>query len=91
MNTVLIILGMLGLGAMMIAAYVFTVAARKYVSNHNHQARRGGAAPSENAPQISRNGADRRQKAVVQSFPITVNGALVEEDRRHIPDRRLAA
>jgi hypothetical protein len=91
MDTVLIILGVLGLGAMVIAAYVFTAAARKYVSNNNHQDRRGGAVPSENPPQISRSGTDRRQQALVQPFPITVNGVLVEEDRRHTPDRRLAA
>ena len=92
MDTVLIILGVLGLGAIAIAAYVFTAAARKYVSNNHHQERRGGgAAPSENQPRIDRSGTDRRQQASVQPFPITVNGVLVEEDRRHILDRRLAA
>jgi hypothetical protein len=91
MDTVLIILGVLGLGAMVIAAFVFTAAARKYVSNNNHPDRRGGAAPSEPPGHINRSGADRRQESSVPSFPITVNGLLVEENRRHTPDRRLAA
>jgi hypothetical protein len=91
MDTVLIILGVLGLGAMVIATFVFTSAARKYVSNNNHPDRRGGAAPSEPPGHINRSSDDRRQQAPVQSFPITVNGLLVEENRRHTPDRRLAA
>jgi hypothetical protein len=91
MDTVLIILGVLGLGAIVIAAYVFTIAARKYVSNGNNRDRRGGAALAKNSPHINRIDTDRRQQSTVQSFPITVNGVLIEEDRRHRPDRRLAA
>ena len=88
MDTVLLILGILGLGAVVIAAYVFTVAARNYVSDHK---------PHENSPQwaastspdtIERSPTDRRQKENLQPFPITVNGVLIEAERRWLPDRR---
>ena len=36
MDVVLIVLGILGFGAIVIAAYVFTVAARNYVSEDTH-------------------------------------------------------
>ena len=91
MDTVLLVLGILGFGAVVIAAYVFTVAARNYVSEHDSTPEAGDANPGINAF-IERSLRDRRQAVVVRpEFPITVNGALIPEDRRQMPERRLAA
>jgi hypothetical protein len=88
MNMVLGILGILGLGAMLIAAYVFTVSARNYVSESDP------TTPSNSrltaAKRIKRRATDRREKEA-RSFPITVNGLLIEADRRTLQDRRLMA
>jgi len=89
MDTVFIIIGTLGLVAMIIAAYVFTVAARNYVSDGS---RRGHPTTADtiSAP-VERREFDRRQQQAVQSFPITVNTVSIESDRRQLPDRRLVA
>ena len=89
MDTVLIIIGVLGLGAMVIAAYVFTVAARNYVSEGNG---RDLKYASVNIPSlVERSKSDRRQLAAILDFPITVNGVLIENNRRQLKDRRLPA
>jgi len=85
MDVVLIILGVLGLGAIVISAYVFTVAARNYVSDdHNHQQPAAGATGL-----VKRSPVDRRSNRPIQ-FPLSVNGELIPEDRRQQPDRRRA-
>ena len=89
MDVVLIVLGVLGFGAIVIAAYVFTVAARNYVSAEDKNHRQNGASLSDKRL-IARRADDRRSNKPVQ-FPLTVNGALIAEDRRHLPDRRIAA
>ena len=89
MDTILIILGVLGFGAIVISAYVFAAAARKYVS-HNHDENRGTYAPPSKAHFIQRRPADRRSNQP-SGFPLTVNGVVIQQDRRHQPDRRLAA
>ena len=89
MDVVLIILGVLGLGAIIISVYVFTVSARNYVSS-DEQSRRRVQAPPARKHLVQRRPTDRRSgKQVV--FPLTVNGVVVPEDRRHLPDRRKAA
>jgi hypothetical protein len=87
MDTVLIILGVLGVGAIVIATYVFTVAARNYVSddengvqNHNHS--------QSGKVLIKRNPVDRRSGQPV-TFPLVVKGVRISHDRRHLPDRPL--
>ena len=89
MEVVLIVLGVLGFGAIVIATYVFTVAARNYVSAEDNHRRRAqdGAPPRQMVP---RSPTDRRSGKTVQ-FPLMVNGILIPEDRRHLPDRRKAA
>lgn len=90
MDVVLIILGVLGLGAIIIAAYVFTVAARNYVSaedNHRRQTENGAPIARHAVP---RSPTDRRSGRTVQ-FPLSVNGVVIPEERRHLPDRRKAA
>ena len=89
MEIVLIVLGILGFGAIVIAAYVFTVAARNYVSDDTH------VPHSEHTPQrrqgfITRDPKDRRRDASAE-FPLTVNSVVISRDRRRLPDRRAAA
>ncbi len=89
MDVILIILGVLGFGAIVIAAYVFTVAARNYVSTENNRHRRGRAPPTGKRL-VARIATDRRSGKPVE-FPLTVNGILIPQDRRHSPERRQAA
>ena len=86
MDTVLIILGVLGLGALLIAAYVFTVAARNYVSDSKHPEAPANESAASNA--VVRSEVNRRQQDNSAPFPITVNGVLVDEERRELPERR---
>ena len=92
MNTVLLVLGALGFGAVVISAYVFTVAARKYVSDDADDAKgEESISPDSLSPKyILREQKDRRQVPAT-SFPITVNGITIASDRRKLPDRRLVA
>lgn len=89
MDLVLIVLGVLGFGAIVIAAYVFTVAARNYVSN-DHPSQGQQQAPSSGDGFVERAPRDRRGGQPVQ-FPLTVNGVRVPRDRRHSQERRMAA
>jgi len=91
MNTVLIILGILGIGAILIAAYVFTVAARNYVSDAN--------SPLEVVEEegqkrlyVVRTNHDRRQFTGNTHFPLKLpSGEVVRLDRRNSTDRRTAS
>jgi hypothetical protein len=89
MDVVLIILGILGFGAIVISAYVFTVAARNYVSDETDH---GASEPESLARDgfVIRNGRDRR-RGVTMQFPITVNNVVVTRERRQLPERRSAA
>ena len=89
MDVVLIILGVLGLGAIVISVYVFTVSARNYVSS-DEPGGRSVQAPPARKHLVQRRPSDRRSGGQVV-FPLTVNGVVVPEDRRHLPDRRKAA
>jgi hypothetical protein len=89
MDVVLIILGALGFGAILISTYVFTVAARNYVSEDNR--RYGDRSGEANTHALTpRNPLDRRGGRTV-TFPLTVNGLLITSDRRSHGDRRTAA
>lgn len=89
MDALLITLGILGFGAILISAYVFTVAARNYVSDDDKKyGRRGrGTSPYH---MVTRSLGDRRSGQPV-AFPLTVNGILITHDRRVQIDRRLPA
>jgi hypothetical protein len=89
MDTVLLIIGVLGLGAVVIAAYVFVVAARNYVSENDHPPQKDPAL-STTKSFIDRNLRDRRE-ILRFDFPMTVNGMLIPVERRIMPDRRFAA
>ena len=87
MNTVLLILVVLGLGAVVISAYVFTVAARNYVSTNDRRYHRNVARLPHQY--VTRNPVDRRSGRPV-TFPLTVNGILIAHDRRNEFERRAA-
>ena len=86
MDTLLLILGAIGLFAILVSAYVFTVAARNYVTEDE---RRYGRGPAPYA-MVERSPIDRRSGRPV-TFPLTVNGILITRDRRVLPDRRASA
>ena len=87
MDTVLIILGGVGFGAIAISAYVFTVAARHYVSEDGHELSHTDGPPGSKVVITRRNG-DRRKGRPV-NFPLVLNGNMVDRNRRHTPERRL--
>ena len=89
MDLVVIILGVLGLGAIIVAAYVFIVAARNYVSD-DHKKQNLNEIRTSQRHQATRSSTDRRSGKTV-AFPLTVNGVRVPQDRRRQPDRRRAA
>jgi len=89
MEVVLIILGILGFGAIVIAAFVFTVAARNYVSNDNNVPH-GDSTAAQRDGFVVRDPRDRR-RGVPAEFPLTVNSVVITHDRRALPDRRAAA
>ena len=89
MEVLLIVLGILGFGAIVIAAFVFTVAARNYVSDDT-QTPRGGSPAARRDDFVARQSRDRRRGVPVE-FPLTVNSVVIAHDRRELPDRRAAA
>ena len=88
MDVVLIILGILGFGAILISTYVFTVAARSYVSD-DLRSNQGNPSGSREQGMVARNPVDRRSRGPV-TFPLNVNGILIANDRRGPSDRRMA-
>ena len=89
MDVILIILGVLGLGAIVIAAYVFTVAARTYVSNDLHTPQ-VSYSPQNKRGFVIREPRDRRRSVPAQ-FPMTVNSVVITRDRRETGERRAVA
>lgn len=91
MNTVLLILGILGIGAILIAAYVFTVAARNYVSDANSSLELKDE-EEEDRLYVVRSSQDRRQFTGKADFPLTLpTGEVIQFDRRTVGDRRAAS
>ena len=89
MQTVLITLGVLGFGAVVISAYVFTVAARNYVSDKRDLAEVVDLVHVGEKLYVVRSSTDRRQ-AESKVFPLElVSGEVIHLDRRRDTDRRL--
>ena len=92
MDLLLTIIGILGLGAFLIAVWVFASAAKRYVTGEDVRAEME-AMQSDLSPYrhwVNRDKTDRR-KTPCNVFPITVDGVTIREDRRRKPDRRRAA
>jgi hypothetical protein len=77
MDTMLIILGTVGVTAILLSAYIFTVAARTYVSEQE-------AEPVEGL----RVGAMERRNGYAANFARTNRGRGVEAERRRCRERR---
>lgn len=88
MNMVLTIIAVLGLGALLISVVIFTMAARRYVSDNDREPL--GLVRDSGRDYRPRDREDRRQTPNPAVFPITINGELIPDDRRQLPDRRQA-
>lgn len=104
MDTLLAVIAFLGLGALLIAAFVFASAARRYVggtSAHEQtleqqevevdsQGYREAAAPDPPRRRRwnRRSSYDRRRNTGPVSFPIMIDGQLIAADRRRGERRR---
>ena len=88
MDLILIILGIVGSSAIVIAAYVFAMTSRNYAS----RVKKPDVVNSSKPPLrlVPRSSKDRRDGRPV-TFPLAANGILVANDRRVQPDRRSAA
>ncbi|HAN28542.1 MAG TPA: hypothetical protein DCP75_12625 [Haliea salexigens] len=86
MNTVLTIIAILGLGALLVSVVLFTMAARRYVSDDEPE--QISLVPNTGRDHQPRSRGDRRQTNAPTLFPITVNGELITRERRQIADRR---
>ncbi len=86
MDMLLTVIAVLGLGALVISVAIFTLAARRYVSED--ESSHMSLVADTGRDHLHRTREDRRQSPPPQVFPITVNGELVPEDRRRLPDRR---
>ncbi|MFK7829069.1 MAG: hypothetical protein AB8B57_04745 [Congregibacter sp.] len=93
MDLALGVFGILGLGAALIAAYVFAAAAKRYITGEDlreeMQAMQSDLSPYRHW--VDRSDNDRRMPREEAVFPITVNGVLIREDRRRAIDRRNVA
>lgn len=88
MDVLLIIMGAMGFMAILISTYVFIVAARNYVSDDQTPFLNKAQVINRRLP-VERSRTDRRSGRHV-SFPLTVNGILIPNERRFMPDRRIA-
>jgi len=88
MNSVLLVFAVLSIGAVAVATYVFTVAARNYVSDPTHGADKANDYGPDDRAYIERSAKDRRRRDNIIQFPITLtNGDVISCDRR-AGDRR---
>jgi hypothetical protein len=88
MDTLLILLGILGFGAIIVSVHVISSASGAYDMAEVPVPE----ASFERSPQhfVERHRHDRRVgRAVV--FPLTIGGMFIHEDRRVLPDRRTVA
>jgi len=90
MEVVLITLGIIGFGAIVIAAYVFTVAARTYVSSEDQHFLDLRADASRD-DFVKRDPVDRRRSSSPSQFPMIINSVVIPRDRRKTPERRAVA
>jgi hypothetical protein len=83
MNTLLLLLVILGLGAIIISIYVFAEGARTYDTEL-------GPGRDSSVEFKERNPITRRTYNAT-GFPLSINGIVIQEDRRSVSDRRQLA
>lgn len=82
MDTLLVIVGTVGITAITLSAYIFTVAARTYVSEQEAEPAEGPYSGG-----VDRRSVERRSGRPV-SFPLRTRGRMLEAERRRRRDRR---
>ncbi|WOJ95080.1 hypothetical protein R0135_07880 [Congregibacter variabilis] len=93
MDVLINIIGFLGLGALIIAAWVFASSAKRYITGEDLQDEMK-AMESDLSPYRhwkDRSDSDRRKQDPANVFPLIINGMEIKEDRRVHRDRRHAA
>jgi len=84
MNTVLVVLAVLGIGAIVISAYVFAASARRYVSED--ESAKTDAEPTETDElsrlYVVRSSSDRRNTDQAAQFPLQVGASVIQQERR---------
>lgn len=90
-NVLLIFFGVLGMGALLISLYVFTVSARRFVSEDETVSpgnSRRFSDQAANEEDWRPRGRDRRRNSGIVAFPLVIDGEVVAEDRRSGSERR---
>ncbi|MFK8042973.1 hypothetical protein [Congregibacter sp.] len=93
MDVLLTVIGILGLGAFLIAAWVFVSAAKRYITGEDLREEME-AMESDLSPYRHwkhRSGTDRRKNHHSNVFPLNLDGFVIEHDRRRHHDRRRVA
>ncbi|MDA8962354.1 hypothetical protein N9052_00400 [bacterium] len=90
MDMLLNIIGFLGLGALIITAWVFAPSAKRYMSGEDLR-EEIDTILSPYRPWKDRSGSDRRKQDRTNVFPLNINGMEIKEDRRVHHDRRHVA
>lgn len=91
METLLLVLGVLGFAAVVFSAYVFAVAARNYISDNDYAPLPENMTANDERLKVVRELVDRRQRAAANSeeFPLQLaSGEVVVMERRMQPERR---
>ncbi len=89
MDAVLIILLLMGVCSITLALYILVDAKRNYMSPERESRIRPGFGTGDHQRYLERSKRDRRSGQTV-SFPLMIDGRMISEDRRKLPDRRRA-
>ncbi len=90
MDSVLIILAVMGFASVALAFYILADAKRTYVGDEEKPNWGVGLDGASAHRYRERSTRDRRSGKTV-SFPLVLDGVIVAEDRRRLPDRRRQA
>jgi len=87
MESVLIILAVMGFASVALALYILADANRTYIGDDETKGKGSGVNGASAHRYRERSPKDRRSGRSV-SFPLMIDGVLIMEDRRKLPDRR---
>lgn len=83
MDIIIIVLAILGFSSVIIAAYVISAATRKSNTTQTVEV------PSIDPIPLDRRRGRERRRAEPAQFPLKINGTVITEDRRRLPERRV--
>lgn len=86
MNTLLLLLIIFGLGAIIISIHVFAEGARNYDIEPGT-----GSSKGNNSVEFQERNPVTRRIDTSAGFPLSIDGIVIHEDRRNVPDRRQLA